>query len=219
MLCIKLETKRKITYPENFFWFLETVGFSTSAPAVTYWQQTWPSKANFAFPRTQKLWRWTKRKSPIFASKVKSLVGCSYSFPIRPYCMLHSCFQIHAFSLEVLGGTLKLISAWVSPSEALSLVLKARCNRQKQDPFSISLSSFPSEPLSAACYAFLVHVCFPPSALFIPVIPLSFLLCFNFSWIILTFLSLIARAAFGGCKDDWYRRSNRSTNWYHKWLI
>lgn len=106
MLCIKLETKRKITYPENFFWFLETVEVSTSAPAVIYWQQTCPSKANFAFPRTQKLWKWTERKSPIFASKVKSLVGCSYSFPIRPYCMLHSFFQIHAFSLEDLGGTL-----------------------------------------------------------------------------------------------------------------
>lgn len=106
MLCIKLETKRKITYPENFFWFLETVEFSTSVAAFTYWQQTCPSKANFAFPRTPKLWKWTERKSPIFASKVKSLVGCSYSLPIRPYCMLHSCFQIHAFPLEDLGGTL-----------------------------------------------------------------------------------------------------------------
>lgn len=168
MLCIKLETKRKITYPENFFWFLETVEFSTSAPAVIYWQQTCPSKANFAFPRTQKLWKWTERKSPIFASKVKSLVGCSYSFPIRPYCMLHSCFQIHNVFSKGFGRDPKLIGAWVSPSEALSLVLKARCSRQKQDPFSISLSSFPSEHLSAACYAFLVHVCFPLSALFHP---------------------------------------------------
>lgn len=142
MLRIKLEMKRKITYSEIFFWFLETVEFSTSASAAIYWQQTCPCQATFAFPRTQKLWKWTERKSPIFASKVKSLVCCSYSFSVKPYCMFHS-FRMHPFSLEDLGGTLN----WTLLGSVLQRLYpwcwkRVVVGRKKQDLF-LPCSLFP----------------------------------------------------------------------------
>lgn len=191
------------------FWRLK---FSTSAPVAIYWQQTCPNNANFAFPKTQRL-KMNRKKTTHFCSKVKSLVCCSSSFPIRPHSRFHSCFWMHPLS-RGFGRDPKLSVAWGSPSEALSLVLKERCSRQTKDPyFTLLYSSLGASICPVLC--FLAHVFFPLGALVNPTFLLSLFLCFNF----FIFLSLIAIPVFGGCKDDWFSRRNRSTNWYHKWLI
>lgn len=92
----------------------------------------------------------------------------------------------------------KLKVAWVSCTEDLSLVLRDGVVTAGS-AFHLVLYSLCASYLLQNC-VFLVRVYSLPRALFNPSFSPSLPLCFNFSWVMLTVLSLIAYPALVGAK-------------------
>ena len=139
------------------------MGFSTSAPITIYEQQTCPSKANFAFLRTQKLWKLPLRWNHLCAALPASLLDLTACFMTAFECTIFS---------RGFGRDPKLSVTWVSLQKLCPWCWKRSVAGRSRLRFLPCFSLFPL-CLYVLCAMLLVHVYFSLNAL----LNLSFPLC------------------------------------------